>query len=87
MDHCLTLLLLLSIAATPTYSFSSGAPTAACISLTPDAANTSHGANPQVTDIPYLLNLSALFDQSRGRLAYTPNMTYNSKINHNNNIL
>ena len=80
MDHCLTLLLLLSIAATPTYSFSSGAPQSACSSLTPDA--TRHGANPQVTDIPYLLNLSALFDQSLGRLAYTPNMTYNSKINH-----
>ena len=77
MDHFLAIIPFLVLFAIPTFSFPSGAPTSACSSLTPDA--TSHGASPQTTDVPYMLNLSVLFDQSLQRLAYTPNFTYNSK--------
>ena len=61
----------------PTLSFPTGAPQAACQSLAPDA--TSHGALPQVIDIPYVLNLSAFYDQTLQQFAYTPDVTYDSK--------
>ena len=77
--HYLAPALLLISTATPTLSFSAGAPQSACGTLTPDA--TLHGAAPQTTDIPYVLNLSALFDSALGRMAYTPSVVYNSTLN------
>ena len=69
-------LLLISIIA-PTLSFPSGAPETACQTLTPNT--TSHGAQPQATNIPYVLNLSALYDQATDQMVYTPDRVYNSK--------
>ena len=57
-----------------TLSFPSGAPQAACQTLAPDA--TSHGATPQDTDIPYVLNLSTFYDQATDQMVYTPDMVY-----------
>ena len=62
----------------PALSFPTGAPQAACQTLTPDA--TSHGATPQATDIPYVLNLSAFYDQAIGQMVYTPDIVYNGRI-------
>ena len=59
-------------------SFPTGAPQAACQTLAPSA--TQHGAQPQVADIPYVLNLSAFYDQATGEMVYTPDTVYNSKI-------
>ena len=78
MDHYLALTLLLITNATPTFSFPSGAPRSACETLAPNA--TEHGASPQTSDIPYVLNLSALFDPALGRMAYTSNAIYNSML-------
>ena len=77
MDHYLGLILLLISIVPPTLSFNTGAPQAACQTLAPDA--TSHGAQPQATDIPYVLNLSAFYDQTLQQFVYTPNTTYESK--------
>lgn len=76
MDHYLALTLLLITNATPTFSYPSGAPQSACETLAPDAAQ--HGAPSQTSDIPYVLNLSAFFDPTLGRMAYTSNVIYNS---------
>lgn len=76
MGHYLALTLLLITNATPTLSFSSGAPQSACETLTPDT--TRHGAAPQTTDIPYVLNLSALYDPTLNQMVYTPNAIYKS---------
>ena len=62
----------------PTLSFQTGAPQAACQTLTPDVS--SHGAQPQSTDIPYLLNLSAFYDPVTDQMVYTLDTVYNSKI-------
>ena len=67
--------LLLISTSPPTLSFPAGAPQAACQSLSPDA--TQHGAQPQVTDIPYVLNLSTFYEQTLQQFVYTPNATYN----------
>ena len=69
-------LLLISIVP-PTLSFNTGAPQAACQTLAPDA--TQHGAQPQTTDIPYVLNLSAFYDTATDQMVYTPDIQYNSK--------
>ena len=74
------ILVLVSMAA-PTLCFPSGAPQTACQTLAPDA--TSHGATPQVTDIPYALNLSAFYDQATGEMVYTPDAVYNGKTQAN----
>ena len=60
-----------------TLSFPLGAPQSACETLAPDAIQ--HGAQPQVTNIPYVLNLSAFYDQALQQYVYTPDTTYNSK--------
>ena len=76
---CYLMLILLLVSMAPlTLSFNTGAPQAACQTLAPDA--TQHGAQPQVTDIPYVLNLSAFYDQATGVMVYTPDTVYNSKI-------
>lgn len=79
MEHYLAFALLLWISAfSPTISFQTGAPQAACQTLSPDA--TQHGAQPQTTDVPYVLNLTALYDTTIDRMVYTPDTVYNSKI-------
>ena len=70
-------ILLLVSMALPALSFNTGAPPAACQTLAPDAA--SHGAPPQVTEIPYVLNLGAFQDQATNQMVYTPNIVYNGK--------
>ena len=70
--------LLLISTVPPTLSFQTGAPQAACQTLAPDA--TQHGAQPQVTDIPYVLNLSAFYDTATDQMVYTPDILYNSKM-------
>ena len=77
MEHYLGLTLLLISVIPPALSFNTGAPQAACQTLAPDA--TQHGAQPQATDIPYVLNLSALYDPALDRMVYTPDTVYNSK--------
>ena len=72
------LVLLLISTVPPTLSFNTGAPQAACQTLAPDA--TSHGAQSQVTDIPYVLNLSAFYDTATDQMVYTPDTLYNSKM-------
>ena len=78
MGRYLGLILLLISSIPAALSFQTGAPQAACQTLAPDA--TSHGATPQVTDIPYVLNLSALYDPALDQMVYTPDTVYNSKI-------
>ena len=53
-------------------SFSSGAPPAACDTLSPNP--TQHGAQPQSTEVPYSIDLSPLCNN--GRLMYSPEQTY-----------
>ena len=77
MKHYLALAVLLISAATPVHPFSSGAPAAACTTLSPNP--TQHGAQPQATDIPYMLNLSSFYDPARDELVYTPNTLYESE--------
>ena len=73
------MLILLSVSMVPpSLSFNTGAPQAACQTLAPDA--TQHGAQPQVTDIPYVLNLSEFYDPALNRMVYTPDIVYNGKI-------
>ena len=73
------MLILLSVSmVSPALSFQTGAPQAACQTLAPDA--TQHGALPQVTDIPYVLDLSALYDPTLDRMVYTPDTVYNGRI-------
>ena len=77
MEHYLGLTLLLISAIPPALSFNTGAPQAACQTLAPDA--NQHGAQPQITDIPYVLNLSAFYDPALDQMVYTPDTIYNSK--------
>ena len=73
------MLILLSVSmVSPALSFNTGAPQAACQTLAPDAAQ--HGAPPQVTDIPYVLNLSAFYDPALDWMVYTPDTVYNGRI-------
>ena len=72
-----TLIIILVSVIHPNLSFPTGAPQAACQTLAPNA--TQHGAQPQVTDIPYVLNLSAFYDQTTDQMVYTPDTVYNSK--------
>jgi hypothetical protein len=73
------MLILLSVSMVPpTLSFNTGAPQAACQTLAPDA--TSHGALLQVTDVPYVLNLNAFYDQTTDQMVYTPDTVYNGRI-------
>ena len=78
MGRYLTLTLLLISTAAPAFCFPSGAPLAACETLAPNAS--AHGAQPQTSDIPYVLNLSAFYDPALDRMVYTPNTVYNSKF-------
>ena len=70
-------ILLLVSMALPTLSFNTGAPQAACQTLAPDAA--SHGASPQDTSVPYVLNLGEFRDQATNQMVYTPDTVYNGK--------
>ena len=73
------MLILLSVSMVPpALSFNTGAPQAACQTLAPDA--TQHGAQPQDSDVPYVLNLSAFYDAALDRTVYTPDTVYNGRI-------
>ena len=77
MECYLRLNLLLISIIPPALSFPFGAPQAACQTLAPDV--TSHGAQPQVIDIPYVLNLSSFYDPALQQYVYTPDIIYDSK--------
>ena len=81
MEHYLGLALLLISTISSTNAFSIGAPQAACQTLSPDVIQ--HGAQPQVTDVPYVLNLSTFYDRAIQQYVYTPDTTYDSKSMHN----
>ena len=73
------MLILLSVSMiTPSLSFNTGAPQAACQTLAPDA--TRHGAQPQDSDVPYVLDLSAFYNLAIDQMIYTPNTVYNGII-------
>ena len=55
----------------------SGAPAPACITLSADP--NAHLAPPQVEEVPYFVNLSALSD-GNGGYAYSPGATYRCKF-------
>ena len=82
----LTCLLFLSVLwITNVSSHLSGAPAEACSTLSPN--QSVHGAPPQTTDVPYILNLSALYNATTDRIVYMPNSVYNSKITANIDVL
>ena len=73
------MLILLSVSMVPpSRSFNTGAPQAACQTLAPDA--TQHGAPPQVSDVPYVLDLSAFYNPAIDQMTYTPDTVYNGII-------
>ena len=73
------MLILLSVSmVTPILSFETGAPQAACQTLAPDA--TQHGAQPQDSDVPYVLDLSAFYNLAIDQMVYTPDTVYNGII-------
>ena len=53
-------------------SLSTGAPLAACDTLSPDP--TRHGAQPQTTDVPYSIDLDQFCTD--GFYSYIPGQTY-----------
>ena len=55
-------------------SFSSGAPSGACGTLSPNP--TRHGADPQTTPVPYEVDLSALRNGNTDTYCYIPEETY-----------
>ena len=57
-------------------SFSMGAPIDACDTLSPNP--TRHGAQPQTTEVPYIIDLSPFDDN--GTLEYSPGQTYTCKL-------
>ena len=77
MELYLAVALFVSIIS-PALSFSTGAPQAACQTLSPDPIQ--HGAQPLMTNITYALNLSTFVDRATGQMVYTPNTTYESKM-------
>ncbi len=59
-------------------AFPSGAPAAACITLSPNP--TGHGAQPQEeSSLPYYLNFTNLVPLESGVYGYMPGETYISK--------
>ena len=62
----------------PCLSFNTGAPQSACQTLAPDA--TQHRAPPQVSDVPYVLDLSAFDNLAIDQMVYTPDTVYNGII-------
>ena len=80
MERYLGLTLLVISIIPPALSFNTGAPQAACQTLAPDASSIAHRVPPQVTEIPYVLNLGEFQDQATNQMVYTPDTVYNSKI-------
>ena len=64
-------MLLLGVPVTVVMGFSSGAPSGACTTISPDPAR--HGAPPQTVDFPYYVNISSLDN------GYVPGQSYPSK--------
>jgi hypothetical protein len=59
--------------------FSSGAPSEACSTLSPNPFD--HGAPPQTSEVPYEVDLSA-FDDGGGTLSYVPGQSVISTCEH-----
>ena len=68
-------LLCIAIRVNVVESLSGGAPAEACETLSPDP--DSHMAQPQTTPVPYVVNISSLYDG--GRYVYDPGETYTCK--------
>ena len=75
-SHAILTSLLLAVLVHSGECFSSGAPSSACTTLSPDL--TLHGAPPAVSSVPYSIDLSA-FDVGGGVLEYIPGNSYSSK--------
>ena len=76
MEAKLALCLILAIVSAEWYgveSFSGGAPSAACSTISPDPAE--HRAQPQSSPVPYNIDISQLSDAG----GYTPGQTYSCK--------
>ena len=77
--HCLhVLLVVISLLVVMPLAFScpTGAPAAACTSLTPN-----HGVSGQAANtLPYTINTAVFSDPNTGELLYTAGFTYNSKL-------
>ena len=56
-------------------SYSTGAPTAACSTLTPN-----HGSGEAISILPYRIDSDVFRDTDSGELLYTPGYTYNGKL-------
>ena len=69
------LTLLFAVCISTICCFPTGAPAAACSTLSP-----SHGAPAQTTSVPYEINMDIFRDPETGNLLYTPNSPYNSKL-------
>jgi len=63
--------LLLGVPVTVVMGFSSGAPSGACSTISPDPSQ--HGANPSTDPFPYNFNFSSLAN------GYVPGQSYASK--------
>lgn len=61
-------MLILVAAVTAVMGYGTGAPPAACVTITPD-----HGTSRAVGPVPYIVNISSLDD------GYTPGETYTSE--------
>ena len=57
----------------PVHAFSSGAPSGACSTLSPDPSR--HLGQPQSSPVPYNIDL-AVFDDGNGSFSYQPGMSY-----------
>ena len=62
-------------------SLPTGAPSGACDNLTPLRNPAGHADPPQMTTVPYMINLTP-FNNS-GTWQYTPGTTYTCKLIHN----
>lgn len=71
----MVVLFLLLILIPSTLSYRTGAPSAACSTLTPN-----HGASGQdASTVPFRINIDVFRDMNSGALLYTPGSTYNGK--------
>ena len=63
---------------------SSGAPAAACSTLSPNP--TQHGAQPQISTVPYIVDLVPFCDSATNTYMYYPGQNYTCKFNNNNSV-
>ena len=74
-----TVVVLIALYARGVESFPSGAPAAACDTLTPTQdSGRGHVEPPQNTTVPYMIDIISPFNDN-GTLRYTPGQTYTCK--------